>query len=152
MKFEADAPVIGLVLQKSHLVTGDEGHYSGVVADLESRGAKVRRGGLQHCSAAAAWPRAWERGLRRRRAAPGLICIRAPGRSPASPHHTTSQVIPVFAGGLDFSAPVKKFFFDPLGSFRPFVDTVVSLTGFALVRRRLTSCQLPCCLPPATSG
>lgn len=37
------------------------------------------------------------------------------------------------SGGLDFSAPVKKFFFDPLGSGRPFVDTVVSLTGFALV-------------------
>jgi magnesium chelatase subunit H len=43
------------------------------------------------------------------------------------------QVIPVFAGGLDFSAPVKKFFYDPLGSGKSFVDTVVSLTGFALV-------------------
>ncbi|KXZ56333.1 hypothetical protein GPECTOR_1g294 [Gonium pectorale] len=82
MTFAKDAPIIGLVLQRSHLVTGDEGHYSGVVAELESRGAKV---------------------------------------------------IPVFAGGLDFSAPVKKFFYDPLGSGRPFVDTVVSLTGFALV-------------------
>ncbi|KAG2440917.1 hypothetical protein HXX76_003770 [Chlamydomonas incerta] len=82
MVFAKDAPVIGLVLQRSHLVTGDEGHYSGVVAELESRGAKV---------------------------------------------------IPVFAGGLDFSAPVKKFFYDPLGSGRTFVDTVVSLTGFALV-------------------
>jgi hypothetical protein len=50
MKFEADAPVIGLVLQKSHLVTGDEGHYSGVVSDLESRGAKVRR--APRCSGA----------------------------------------------------------------------------------------------------
>ncbi|GFR47291.1 hypothetical protein Agub_g8978, partial [Astrephomene gubernaculifera] len=80
--FPKDAPTIGLVLQRSHLVTGDEGHYSGVVAELESRGARV---------------------------------------------------IPVFAGGLDFSAPVKKFFYDPLGSGRPFVDTVVSLTGFALV-------------------
>lgn len=37
------------------------------------------------------------------------------------------------AGGLDFSAPVKKFFYDPLGSGKAFVDTVVSLTGFALV-------------------
>ncbi|GIL68376.1 hypothetical protein Vafri_21675 [Volvox africanus] len=82
MTFAKDAPIIGLVLQRSHLVTGDEGHYSGVVAELESRGSKV---------------------------------------------------IPVFAGGLDFSAPVKKFFYDPLGSGRPFVDTVVSLTGFALV-------------------
>lgn len=43
------------------------------------------------------------------------------------------QVVPVFAGGLDFSLPVKKFFYDPLGSGRAFVDTVVSLTGFALV-------------------
>lgn len=41
MVFAKDAPVIGLVLQRSHLVTGDEGHYSGVVAELESRGAKV---------------------------------------------------------------------------------------------------------------
>jgi magnesium chelatase subunit H len=28
---------------------------------------------------------------------------------------------------------VKKFFYDPLGTGRAFVDTVVSLTGFALV-------------------
>ena len=42
MKFEKDAPVVGLVLQRSHLVTGDEGHYSGVVSEMESRGAKVR--------------------------------------------------------------------------------------------------------------
>lgn len=82
MKFEKDAPVIGVVLQRSHIVTGDEGHYAGVISDLESRGAKV---------------------------------------------------VPVFAGALDFSAPVKKFFFDPLGSGKSYVDTVVSLTGFALV-------------------
>jgi len=82
MKFAPDAPVIGLVLQRSHLVTGDEGHYAGVVSELEARGAKV---------------------------------------------------VSVFAGGLDFSSPVKKFFYDPLGTGRPFVDTVVSLTGFALV-------------------
>ncbi len=54
MKFEENAPVIGLVLQKSHLVTGDEGHYSGVVADLESRGAKVCRAPLL-LSGAGAW-------------------------------------------------------------------------------------------------
>ncbi len=41
MTFAADAPVIGLVLQRSHLVTGDEGHYSGVVSEMESLGAKV---------------------------------------------------------------------------------------------------------------
>ncbi len=40
-KFEKDAPVIGLVLQRSHLVTGDEGHYAGVVSEMEARGAKV---------------------------------------------------------------------------------------------------------------
>ncbi len=39
------------------------------------------------------------------------------------------QVVPVFAGGLDFSSPVKKFFYDPLGSGKNFVDCVVSLTG-----------------------
>ena len=44
-----------------------------------------------------------------------------------------AKVVPVFAGGLDFSSPVKKFFYDPLGSNRSFVDTVISLTGFALV-------------------
>lgn len=44
-----------------------------------------------------------------------------------------AKVVPVFAGGLDFSSPVKKFFYDPLGTGRSFVDTVVSLTGFALV-------------------
>ena len=40
-RFAADAPVIGLVLQRSHLVTGDEGHYAGVVSELEAQGAKV---------------------------------------------------------------------------------------------------------------
>ena len=40
-RFAKDAPIIGLVLQRSHLVTGDEGHYSGVVSELEARGAKV---------------------------------------------------------------------------------------------------------------
>lgn len=40
--FPKNAPVVGLVMQRSHLVTGDEGHYSGVVSNLESRGAKVR--------------------------------------------------------------------------------------------------------------
>jgi len=82
MKFEKDAPVIGLVLQRTHLVTGDEAHYSATVMDLEARGAKV---------------------------------------------------VPIFAGGLDFSGPVKKFFFDPLNKDKSYVDTVVSLTGFALV-------------------
>jgi len=28
-------------MQRSHLVTGDEGHYAGVVMDMEARGAKV---------------------------------------------------------------------------------------------------------------
>ena len=41
IKFAKDAPIIGLVLQRSHLVTGDEGHYAGVVSELEARGAKV---------------------------------------------------------------------------------------------------------------
>ena len=42
-------------------------------------------------------------------------------------------MIPVFAGGLDFSVPVKRFFYEPMYKQRAFVDTVVSLTGFALV-------------------
>ncbi|KAI4381507.1 hypothetical protein MLD38_007573 [Melastoma candidum] len=76
-----NAPVIGLVLQRSHIVTGDEGHYVAVIMELEARGAKV---------------------------------------------------IPIFAGGLDFSGPVEKFFIDPITK-KTFVNSVVSLTGFALV-------------------
>lgn len=49
IQFGKDAPVIGIVLQRSHLVTGDEGHYSGVVADLESKGAKVNFVVLSMC-------------------------------------------------------------------------------------------------------
>ena len=79
--FARDAPVVGLVLQRSHLVTGDEGHYSAVIMELEARGAKV---------------------------------------------------VPIFAGGLDFSVPVEKYFFNPLTKLA-LVDSVVSLTGFALV-------------------
>jgi magnesium chelatase subunit H len=33
-KFAADAPVIGLVMQRSHLVTGDHGHYDGALLPL----------------------------------------------------------------------------------------------------------------------
>lgn len=39
------------------------------------------------------------------------------------------QVVPVFAGGLDFSAPVKKFFYDPIYKSTAFVDCIISLTG-----------------------
>jgi magnesium chelatase subunit H len=34
-------PVIGLVLQRSHIVTGDEAHYVAVIQELEYRGATV---------------------------------------------------------------------------------------------------------------
>lgn len=76
-----NAPVIGLILQRSHIVTGDESHYVAVIMELEARGAKV---------------------------------------------------IPIFAGGLDFSGPVEKFLIDPVTK-KPMVNSVVSLTGFALV-------------------
>lgn len=76
---------VGLVLQRTHLVTGDDAHYVAIVQEFEALGARV---------------------------------------------------IPVFAGGLDFSKPVDLYFWDnrvkgvePI----PLVDTVVSLTGFALV-------------------
>jgi len=36
-----DAPIVGLILQRSHIVTGDDGHYAAVVMELEARGAKV---------------------------------------------------------------------------------------------------------------
>jgi magnesium chelatase subunit H len=77
-------PTIGLILQRTHLVTGDDAHYVALVQELESQGARV---------------------------------------------------IPVFAGGLDFSKPVEAFFFDPAApnADTPIVDSVISLTGFALV-------------------
>ncbi|KAK9128724.1 hypothetical protein Syun_017521 [Stephania yunnanensis] len=78
---DPNAPVIGLILQRSHIVTGDESHYVAVIMELEARGAKV---------------------------------------------------IPIFAGGLDFSGPVERFLVDPIIK-KPFVNSVVSLTGFALV-------------------
>ncbi|MGB2927120.1 MAG: magnesium chelatase subunit H [Limnothrix sp.] len=79
------APCIGIVLQRTHLVTGDDAHYVAMLQEFEYRGAKV---------------------------------------------------IPVFAGGLDFSKPVDEFFWDDTVAGvekLPLVDTVVSLTGFALV-------------------
>ncbi|MBF2063791.1 MAG: magnesium chelatase subunit H [Calothrix sp. C42_A2020_038] len=75
------APCIGLVLQRTHLVTGDDAHYVAMVQELESLGARV---------------------------------------------------IPVFAGGLDFSKPVDAYFYEPT-SKQAQVDAVISLTGFALV-------------------
>ena len=36
-----NAPVIGIVVQRSHIITGDDGHYVAVVIELEARGAKV---------------------------------------------------------------------------------------------------------------
>jgi magnesium chelatase subunit H len=75
------APCVGLVLQRTHLVTGDDAHYVAIVQELESLGAKV---------------------------------------------------LPVFAGGLDFSKPVDAYFYEPTTK-TPLVDAVVSLTGFALV-------------------
>lgn len=76
-----NAPVVGLVLQRSHIVTGDDSHYVAVIMELEAKGAKV---------------------------------------------------IPLFAGGLDFSGPIEKYLIDPIKK-KPFVNSVVSLTGFALV-------------------
>jgi magnesium chelatase subunit H len=87
------APCVGLVLARTHLVTGDDAHYVAVVQELESQGARV---------------------------------------------------MPVFAGGLDFSKPVEEYFYGSpsggnwsLGKDKDkktvLVDTVISLTGFALV-------------------
>jgi magnesium chelatase subunit H len=76
------APTVGLVLQRTHLVTSDDAHYVAMVQELECMGARV---------------------------------------------------IPVFAGGLDFSKPVDVYFYDPIQKDQAIVDVVVSLTGFALV-------------------
>ncbi|NDJ25652.1 magnesium chelatase subunit H [Nostoc sp. B(2019)] len=75
------APCVGLVLQRTHLVTGDDAHYVAMVQELEALGARV---------------------------------------------------LPVFAGGLDFSKPVDAYFYEPTTNTQ-LVDAVVSLTGFALV-------------------
>ncbi|NEQ73375.1 MAG: magnesium chelatase subunit H [Okeania sp. SIO2C9] len=79
------APCVGLVLQRTHLVTGDDAHYVAMLQELEAMGARV---------------------------------------------------IPVFAGGLDFSKPVDAYFWEVAAKGvepTPLVDTVISLTGFALV-------------------
>jgi len=78
---EEDAPVVGLVVQKSHINTGDAGHYISLISELEARGARV-------------------------------VCI--------------------YSGGLDFSGPVRDYFFSSRGG-KPAVDSVINLTGFALV-------------------
>ncbi|MHC5734006.1 magnesium chelatase subunit H [Nostoc sp.] len=75
------APCVGLVLQRTHLVTGDDAHYVAMVQELEALGARV---------------------------------------------------LPVFAGGLDFSKPVDAYFYEPTTNIQ-LVDAVISLTGFALV-------------------
>jgi len=74
------APTVGILLQKSHINTKDDTHYVSLIAELESRGARV---------------------------------------------------VAVYSGGLDYSGPVKEFFYGSNG--KPVVDTVINLTGFALV-------------------
>ncbi|KAH8070539.1 ligase [Aureococcus anophagefferens] len=77
-----DAPVVGVVLQKSHINTGDAGHYVSLISELEARGAKV-------------------------------VCI--------------------YSGGLDFSGPVKEYFYRRARRR----DSVINLTGFASSAGRL---------------
>jgi len=74
------APTVGLILQKSHINTKDDTHYVSLIAELESRGARV---------------------------------------------------VSIYSGGLDFSGPVEDYFYDESG--KSIVDTVINLTGFALV-------------------
>jgi magnesium chelatase subunit H len=80
------SPVVGLLMQRTHLITGDDCHYVSICQELEALGAKI---------------------------------------------------IPVFSGGLDFAIPIEKYFYSSDGngktSSNPTVDSVVSLTGFALV-------------------
>ena len=42
-----------------------------------------------------------------------------------------ARVVSIYSGGLDFSGPVEEYFYDASG--KPIVDTVINLTGFALV-------------------
>lgn len=41
------------------------------------------------------------------------------------------RVVPIYSGGLDFSGPLEEYFYDSTG--KPIVDTIINLTGFALV-------------------
>mmetsp|Transcript_14597 Transcript_14597/g.29958 ORF Transcript_14597/g.29958 Transcript_14597/m.29958 type:complete len:1409 (+) Transcript_14597:54-4280(+) len=75
------APMVGIILQKSHINTKDECHYISMIAELEARGARV-------------------------------VCI--------------------YSGGLDFSGPIGEYFYAK-GSKEAEVDSVINLTGFALV-------------------
>jgi magnesium chelatase subunit H len=43
-----------------------------------------------------------------------------------------SRVVCIYSGGLDFSGPVEEYFYDTVTG-KPIVDTVINLTGFALV-------------------
>jgi len=42
-----------------------------------------------------------------------------------------ARVVSIYSGGLDFSGPVEEYFYDANG--KAIVDTVINLTGFALV-------------------
>jgi magnesium chelatase subunit H len=42
-----------------------------------------------------------------------------------------ARVVSIYSGGLDFSGPIEEYFYDASG--RPIVDTIINLTGFALV-------------------
>ena len=43
-----------------------------------------------------------------------------------------ARVVSIYSGGLDFSGPVDEYFYDSKTG-KPIVDTVINLTGFALV-------------------
>jgi len=73
------APVVGIVLQKSHINTKDDAHYVSLIMELESQGALV---------------------------------------------------VPTYTGALDFSQCIDSYFYY-LG--KTLVDSVINLTGFALV-------------------
>jgi len=75
----ANAPVIGIVLQKSHINTKDDAHYVSLIMELESQGAIV---------------------------------------------------VPTYTGALDFSVCIDEYFYI---AGKQIVDTVINLTGFALV-------------------
>jgi len=42
-----------------------------------------------------------------------------------------ARVVCIYSGGLDFSGPVNEYFYDASG--KPVVDSIINLTGFALV-------------------
>ena len=117
-----NAVTVGLVLQKSHINTKDECHYTAVISELEARGAKVAPPHLARLHTLHTHPFTFS-------SSPHL---NPPYPTSPIPCTRPRQVVCIYSGGLDFSGPVDEYFYTS-GKGRVVVDSVINLTGFALV-------------------